>query len=67
MWVSWESWILRDPDLCPISAVLEQPPSPGTAAWTLSGVSIGRWPSPTIFLPLSAALDFPSHLGSSNS
>lgn len=25
---------------CPVSSVLEQPPSPGTAAWTLSGVSM---------------------------
>ena len=53
-WARWGSWILRDPGLCPVSAVLEQPPSPGTAAWTLSGVSIGTYSSSssTLFLPL---------------
>ena len=47
----WESCILKGPELCRISAVLEQPPSPGTAAWTLSGVSMVACPSHTPFFP----------------
>lgn len=56
------SWMLRGraPGLCPLSLVLEQPPSPGTAAWTLSGVSIVAHPSHTLATGMSSLSWLPS-------